>query len=211
MLKVCMRQFHIYIFVVIFSVLSIFSVNAWASELQQNTNNPFSGNIYEEGNDLSFLGQFPIAPWQYQQMLGKGIDVDWSKTKQGRESYHSQVVKDFREKGVSHVRIRIKDEPTEELLKGLDVQIADCLESGILPIIAYQGEGFKKKPNDKTIQDMVTWWATIAKRYQNTSYLLSFDLLIESSDAVNQKPEISNQLYENVVEKLEKQTLKEFL
>lgn len=71
MLDGCMKQFHIYIFVVIFSVLSIFSVNAWASELQQNTNNPFSGNLYEEGNDLSFLGQFPIAPWQYQQMLGK--------------------------------------------------------------------------------------------------------------------------------------------
>jgi hypothetical protein len=58
MLDGCMKQFHIYIFVVIFSVLSIFSVNAWAS-------------LYEEGNDLSFLGQFPIAPWQYQQMLGK--------------------------------------------------------------------------------------------------------------------------------------------
>ena len=52
----------------------------------------------------------PIDPLAYQQMLGKGMDVDWCKTTAGMSLYHPDVPKDFKQAGISHVRIRVKDE-----------------------------------------------------------------------------------------------------
>lgn len=78
----------------------------------------------------------PIDPLAYQQMLGKGMDVDWCKTAAGMSLYHPDVPKDFKQAGISHVRIRVKDEATEELLALLERQVSDCLETGLIPIIA---------------------------------------------------------------------------
>jgi hypothetical protein len=71
------------------------------------------------------------------QLLGKGIDVDWSKTDQGIEAYNTKAVTDFKEKGISHVRIRTSQDATEKLFAGLDKQIKDCLDNRIIPVIAY--------------------------------------------------------------------------
>jgi len=68
----------------------------------------------------------PINPWDYQKQLGKGLDVDWSKTKDGKEYYNSKTVEDFKANGTNNVRIRIKDDVSDELLKQLDNQIQDC-------------------------------------------------------------------------------------
>ncbi|QIB28168.1 glycoside hydrolase family 5 protein [Caloranaerobacter azorensis] len=141
----------------------------------------------------------PIKPWDYQKLLGKGINVDWSKTRKGRKYYNEQAVKDFKKAGISHVRIRVKDEATEELMDSLDEQIKDCLKNGVIPIIAYQADEFKKNPSEKNIQKVVKWWATIAERYKDYSHLLAFDLLIEATDKVNKYPEKLNELYEQVV------------
>ena len=64
----------------------------------------------DDYNAKTLDGKMPIEPAQYQKILGKGMDVDWSKTKKGRETYSEKVVKDFKKAGISHVRIRIKDE-----------------------------------------------------------------------------------------------------
>lgn len=47
-------------------------------------------------------GQTPIAPEVYQDMLGHGMDVDWSKTNQGREYYTEKTAADFAGAGVDH-------------------------------------------------------------------------------------------------------------
>ena len=60
----------------------------------------------------------PIDPWAYQALLGKGMDVDWSK------KYNTQSAVDFAAAGISHVRIRIADKVDQELLEGLDRQIS---------------------------------------------------------------------------------------
>ena len=52
----------------------------------------------------------PIDPWTYQSLLGRGMDVDWCKTRQGMETYDRQIVENFRDMGLSHVRIRVKDD-----------------------------------------------------------------------------------------------------
>lgn len=145
-----------------------------------------------------------IKPWDYAEKLGRGIDVDWSKTKDGRKYYNEQAVKDFKKAGVSHVRIRIADKADEALLKGLDTQIKDCIENGIIPVIAYQADEFKNNPNEKNIKEVIDWWTTVAKRYQNYSPLLSFDLLIEATDSLNDKPEKLNEIYERLVTEIRK-------
>lgn len=145
-----------------------------------------------------------IKPWDYAKKLGRGVDVDWSKTKDGRKYYNEQAVKDFKKAGVSHVRIRIADKADETLLKGLDEQIKDCIENGIIPVIAYQADEFKNNPNEKNIKEVIDWWTTVAKRYQNYSPLLSFDLLIEATDALNDKPEKLNEIYERLVTEIRK-------
>lgn len=145
-----------------------------------------------------------ITPWKYQSMLGRGMDVDWSKTKQGTENYNEQTVIDFASAGVSHVRIRIADDISNELLESLDKQINDCLNHGIIPIIAYQADDFKNDPSEENTANAVNWWKTVAERYKDYSKLLSFDLLIEASDSINKQPDKLNEYYERAVTEIRK-------
>lgn len=156
-------------------------------------------------------GTQPIQPIQYQKMLGKGIDVDWSKTKIGRETYREAIVKDFKKAGISHVRIRIKDDVSEKLFTNLDEQVQDCLEHGVIPIIAYQANGFKNDVSQEQMDNVVEWWTEMAQHYQNESYLLSFDMMIECTDALNKNPDKLNELYENVVTAIRKTNPKRIL
>jgi hypothetical protein len=146
----------------------------------------------------------PISPQKYQAMLGKGMDVDWSKTRKGRDNYNDQTVPDFKKIGLSHVRIRIQDDVNEQLLRQLDRQIADCLKSGIIPVIAYQGDKFKNNPSDADLQKVVAWWKTVAERFKNVSPLVSFDLLIEVTDALNDNQPQLDKLYELAVTEIRK-------
>lgn len=145
-----------------------------------------------------------IDPWEYQKILGKGMDVDWCKTSTGRKNYNEQAVKDFKAAGISHVRIRIKDKATEDLLKDLDRQINDCLTNGLIPVIAYQADEFKNEPTEENIAQVVEWWSTVANRYKDISHLVSFDLLIEATDALNKQPEKLNEIYERLVTEIRK-------
>ena len=141
----------------------------------------------------------PIDPLAYQQMLGKGMDVDWCKTAAGMSLYHPDVPKDFKQAGISHVRIRVKDEATEELLALLERQVSDCLETGLIPIIAYQADELKNDPSDKNLRRVEAWWRTVSEHFQDESFLLSFDLIIEVTDALKDQPERLNEIYERLV------------
>ena len=67
----------------------------------------------------------------------------------------------------------IADKVDQELLEGLDRQIRDCLDNGIIPIIAYQADAFKNDPSDKNIENVVTWWSEVAEHYQDKSLIPS--------------------------------------
>lgn len=86
----------------------------------------------------------------------------------------------------------------------LDKQVDDCIKTGIIPIIAYQADEFKNDPDEKNIQEVVNWWSIVAERYNEKSYLLSFDLLIEATDALNKQPEKLNEIYERIVTEVRK-------
>lgn len=145
-----------------------------------------------------------ITPTQYAQLLGKGLDVDWSKTDQGVQYYSKQTVTDFKKIGINHVRIRIKDNANEQLLKHLDIILNDCIQQSLIPVIAYQGDDFKNNPSDANLQKVVEWWKIVSTRYKDYSPFLSFDLLIEVTDALNKNQSQLNKLYESAVTEIRK-------
>lgn len=167
--------------------------------------NKVTPDRYVVGKDGVYMpGMFgdrdrPVDPWSYQQLLGHGMDVDWSKVREGRENYTPRTVDDFCREGISHVRIRVKDDLTYETLESLDRQINDCLDRGMIPILAYQADEFKNNPNQETINGVVEWWRMAAERYQDKSHMLAFDLMIECSDELNKQPEQLNRMIEQAV------------
>ncbi len=141
----------------------------------------------------------PISPWEYQAMLGRGMDVDWAKTTRGIRSYTSQTPQIFADAGIQHVRIRVREEADETLLAHLEMVVDDCVRAGLIPIIAYQADAFKKDPTPENQAKVVVWWKTVAERFRHVPHTLSFDVLIECTDALNHHPEQLNALYEAVV------------
>lgn len=132
------------------------------------------------------------------------MDVDWCKTSKGMKSYSTVACKNFKMSGINHVRIRIKDYISDNLFQSLDKQIDDCLEYGLIPVIAYQAKEFKNTPSEENIQKVVDWWKTVAERYKDKSYFLAFDLLIEATDALNKQPEKLNEIYGRIVPEIRK-------
>ena len=176
----------------------------WASGTS-DSDDPVSSPLENPSSDwIQQSGQAAISPWEYQKLLKKGMDVDWSKTKQGRTFYSSQAVLHFRQAGINHVHIRVRDQLDPQLLQSLDQQVSDCLENGIIPIIAYQADDFKNNPTEEELAKVVQWWGILAERYQDVSPLLAFDLLIEATDALNKDSEPLNRLYEAVVTEIRK-------
>jgi hypothetical protein len=144
-----------------------------------------------------------IAPQQYVQMLKKGMDVDWSKTGPGATNYNLQTVKDFKAKGLSHVRIRVVDAADNGLFADLDKQINDCIAQDLIPVLAYQANDFKNDPSSSSnLNDVVAWWGKVAEHYQDKSFKLSFDLIIEVSDALNDRQDKLDEVYEKAVTKI---------
>ncbi len=177
------------------------------SYMNKNTMTPDGCVVGENGAWIDGLGKNndqAISPWFYQSLLGKGMNVTWSEFRKQANTYNVQMVKDFKRAGVSHVRIRVKDEISTELLDALDQQITDCLTNGIIPVLAYQAHEFKENPTQQNMDEVTLWWRAMAEHFRDYSHLLSFDLMIESSDAVNKLPESLNQLYEQTVSAIRK-------
>jgi len=145
-----------------------------------------------------------IKPADYVRMLGKGLDVDWAKTPEGMAAYHASAVADLKKMGFSHARVRVKDDVTEGLLQRIETIVKDCLAQGLIPVVAYQGDAFKTEPTDGNMQAVVSWWGTVAERLKNCPPRLSFDSLIEVTDALNKDSDKINQLYEKVVAEIRK-------
>ena len=180
-------------------LLSICPINTYANTTYMTREEKEATEVIEKIEVDS-----PISPWQYQALLGKGMDVDWSKTGKGKKYYSVEAVKAFKEQGISHVRIRIKDEADENLFVHLDQQIKECLENGLIPVIAYQADELKNEPTEENMNKVINWWRTVAERYQDYSHLLSFDLLIEVTDALNKQPDKLNEIYEKLVTEIRK-------
>ena len=97
------RKIVLCIIITLMSFHATFAEGAELSEVTISSQIPLST---KEQNEVAY-GVNPISPWEYQSKLGKGMDVDWSKTQKGKENYNLKAVQDFEDAGVNHVRIRI--------------------------------------------------------------------------------------------------------
>ena len=148
-----------------------------------------------------------IAPCDYQQMLKKGIDVDWwgrsEKNKYG--DYSETAVKRFAQQGIKHVRFRLHHYHfTDEDFKRLFSQINTCMQYELIPIIAFSAKPYKENPNAGEHEKVVEWWERMAERCKNLSPMVSFNLIVEPSDQVKKDVEELNSLYEDCVTAIRK-------
>ena len=148
-----------------------------------------------------------IAPQDYQQMLKKGIDVDWwgrsEKNKYG--AYSETAVKRFAQQGIKHVRFRLHHYRfTDEDFKRLFSQINTCMQNDLIPIIAFSAKPYKENPNAEEHEKVVEWWKIMAERCKDLSPKVSFDLIVEPSDKVKKDVAELNSLYEDCVATIRK-------
>ena len=148
-----------------------------------------------------------ITPRDYQQMLKKGINVDWwgrsEKNKYG--AYSETAVKKFAQQGIKHVRLRLHHYHfTDEDFKRLFSQIDICMQNELIPIIAFSAKPYKENPNAMEHEKVVEWWKMMAERCKDLSPMVSFDLIIEPSDQVKKDVAELNSLYEDCVTAIRK-------
>lgn len=148
-----------------------------------------------------------IAPCDYQQMLKKGIDVDWwgrsEKNKYG--AYSETAIKRFAQQGIKHVRFRLHHYHfTDEDFKRLFSQINTCMQNDLIPIIAFSAKPYKENPNVREHEKVVEWWKRMAEKCKNLSPMVSFNLIVEPSDQVKKDVEELNSLYEDCVTAIRK-------
>ena len=148
-----------------------------------------------------------ISPKEYQAMLGKGFDVDWwgRKEKSKIGEYSAIAVGEFAKKGIKNVRIRLHHyDFTSDDFKRLDEQISTCLQSGIVPIVAFSAKPYKENPTKREHKRVVTWWKNMAEHCKSLSPMVSFDLVIEPSDLLKKDVSELNLLYEDCVSVIRK-------
>lgn len=178
----------------------------------------FFGCAETSDTDLndSVVGQqiTAIYPEDYQKRLKTGIDVDWAKTDTGRfwaQKSHDEgtnVPKLFKDRGFSHVRIRIKDDILDNsifdltgktLLQEVEALVEDSIKADIIPILAYQAAPFKDDPtSDEVLNNVVRWWERVAETFKDKPYTLSYDLIIETTKKVKKHNDRLNLLYQKV-------------
>ncbi len=164
-------------------------------------------------NGIKNPGNGLITASEYQKMLGVGINVDWMTFARVRHYYFYwrargvNVPKYFKEKGFSNVRIRVGVDVTKNrtALKQLGEIVNDTLEAGLIPIITYTAPELRENPTSEAAQEhFVEWWKTVAEYFRGYPYILSYDLLIESSGPVKSHPEVLNQIYSRTIREIRK-------
>lgn len=123
-----------------------------------------------------------------------GIDADWAMTpKRGMDAYQSSFPKKFREIGVTHARIRTKNNaPDAQYLKHLGRVVDDTLASGLVPVVAYQADEYKDKPNQANLKKDVGVVRQLAYLLKDKGNEVAIDLMIEPTDALNKNPDALN-------------------
>ncbi len=147
----------------------------------------------------AFAKDAPITPRAYQAMLGRGMDVDWVKTPARLQTYGPDLPRALAARGLQHVRIRMREAATPAYLDHVEKAVRDSLDAGLIPVLAYQANAFKKAPTDENLRAFAENWAALAKRFRDYPPELSFDLIIEVTDALNRKPDTLNHAYEAAV------------
>lgn len=142
-----------------------------------------------------------IEPVQYQNMLGRGVDVEWWTDGNDYSSYDwDETLSDYYDAGIQHVRITlVNDVLTDYDFARLDRQINACLRYNIVPIIAYR-PSFAHGGQPVLYRNRLTsWWRIMAEHYRHFPARLSFDILIEPNSTMFATTALLNDFYEDCV------------
>ncbi|NJE48188.1 cellulase family glycosylhydrolase [Thermococcus sp. 9N3] len=162
---------------------------------------------------LQSPGNEPITAQQYKKLLGVGIDVDWMSFPRVHRYYFYwrskgvNIPEYFKKAGFSNVRIRVGADVVNNktALVQLGEIVNDTLRAGLIPIITYTAPELRNDPTSEKAQEhFVLWWKTVAEYFKGTSYLLSYDLLIESSGPIKGYPDVLNKVYAQTIAEIRK-------
>lgn len=151
-----------------------------------------------ESDEDNKIADRPITPKEMQRMMGRGFDVQWAEFSKKIELYGEDEVKAIKQKGFNTARIRTKLPADETLFEVLNRCINDCLNNGIIPVLAYNALDYELNPNEMTLAECAEWWKIIAEHYAHSSHRLVFNLNIEWSDVAGKDYEAIN-LYNQAI------------
>jgi len=146
---------------------------------------------------VSALASTPpaLTPQTYASQLGVGMIVDWAITERGIREFDPLAVKDFQQRGIGHVRIRVAGEPTHQRLVHLQKIVEACQQYHVVPIISYQA-------GTESEGKIVAWWSAVARYFAQSSPQLGFDILYEPAEKLNHTQ--LNALYEKATKAIHK-------
>lgn len=143
-----------------------------------------------------------VKPQTYVSQLGEGMIVDWARTDRGIREFDPLAVRDFQQRGIGHVRIRVAGEATHQRLVHLQKIVEACLRYHVVPIISYQADGYKAAPTAKNEAEVIEWWTTVTRYFAQSDQALGFDILYEPSEKLT-RPQLNN-LYEKALKAIYK-------
>jgi hypothetical protein len=141
----------------------------------------------------------PISPNDYANILGKGFDVNWTKSFAQAQKYNEDLLKKIKVKGFNHIRLRTNLESSADYISISENIVNDCLNNNITPILAFGGKMLEENPDSENIANFIEWWRAVAEHYKDYSYRLTFNLLIEISGKLKNMPDTLNLIYEKTV------------
>lgn len=141
----------------------------------------------------------PVLPSDMKALMGRGFDVSWAEFGKNIAGYSVKEVKAHNAKGFKNARIRTALPADATLFGYLDKCVTDCLNNGLIPIIAHNASTYELDPTDANLVADSLWWAAVADHFKNTSHKLVFNINIEWSDAAGKDPVVVNNYYKRVV------------
>jgi len=151
-----------------------------------------------------FIFLYSFNAFDYQKSLGIGIDVNWALHKKEIKYYSKKEPLDFKKVGFNSVRIRFNLQKNHNINQIYKV-VKDCLNSGLIVVLANSAQNFKKNPNNKNITELINEWVLIAKTFKNfPKEKLSYDLIIEPAKKLNKNIEKLNEFYKRVYTQIRK-------
>ena len=142
-----------------------------------------------------------IEPAQYQDMLGRGVDVEWWTDGNDYSSYDwDEILSDYSDAGIQHVRITLENDVlTDYDFDRLDRQVNACLRYNIVPIIAFHPRFVHGGQPVLYRNRLTSWWRIMAEHYRGYPARLSFDILIEPNSSMFATTALLNDFYEDCV------------
>ena len=97
------------------------------------------------------------------------------------------------------IRVGIDVVGNETAVQLVKMVVDDCLEAGMTPIIVYTARGLRSNPLDPEAQrHFIEWLVTLAKALKDEPPVLAYELLVETSGGLRDKPRLFNKLYREV-------------